>query len=275
MTTPERPALPDRLTVLDGTDIDGEWERFEVFEALHHDVSICNPMSSADLDRVVEGLMAAPAAIARPHNDEQLSHLDIACGTGELIARLRARGVGQSTGVDLSPWMLAHAARRNSSETDQTAWILGNARQVLVNGGHDLVSCLGAEWIWHGGLGTLRALASHTRPGGRLAMGEMYLRDGLDPTELADSHGSFLTGEAMLAVMAQSGLRFVERIDTADESFDAYLERTGNAARQWADRFPGVKSQGHLGTHAEWVEARRQDSELLTWSVWIAEKLPD
>ena len=67
--------------MLPGTDVEGEWERFRIFEALHHRMRICNPMTSADLDAVADVLDPQP----------EQSALDIACGHGELLIRLAER----------------------------------------------------------------------------------------------------------------------------------------------------------------------------------------
>ena len=64
------PPLPGAVVVLDGTDVEGEWERFQPYEPLHHAQEICNPMSGAELDGVIEAL--APASGMRV--------VDVGCG---------------------------------------------------------------------------------------------------------------------------------------------------------------------------------------------------
>lgn len=264
---PTRPDLPADAVIVDGTDVDGVWDRFEVFEALHHNVAICNPMTSADLDDVVEALAPAPGDAA----------IDFACGNGELLARLGERTLAAATGVDLSPWMIARAAHEVPPRAPDTAWTwtLGNARDVAAHPQFTIATCLGASWIWHGGAGTVRALARAAAPGGRIAVGEMYLRDGVDPSELAPGR-SFLTGDDIEREMRSHNITPTMRIDTGDDAFDSYLERTRAAAVAWRERYPGRRADEHLATHDEWVAARETDAPLLTWSVWIGHKMrPD
>jgi len=191
---PER-LLPAEVEILPGVDVASLWDRFELFEALHHTAhntaddtahntatpgpgAIATPMSSADLDGVVEAI--APQAGERA--------LDLACGYGELLRRLRSRVMIAGRGVDLSPWMLAAAAR--TGETD-LGWTLGGAKEYLARTptpAWDIVCCLGASWIWYGLHGTIRAVAAATAPGGRVAIGDLHLRDGIDPETIVRSH---------------------------------------------------------------------------------------
>lgn len=54
--------------------------------------------------------------------------LDVGCGTGALLARLAARG--QVTGVDLSPDMLARAARRRREQGFEAALVCGDVEHL-------------------------------------------------------------------------------------------------------------------------------------------------
>ena len=92
-----RPVLPSSVSIQPGLDVDDLFERFEVFEALHHGLEIASPMSSADLDAVVDLLEPVDGDVA----------VDLACGGGALLLRLAQRARIRGSGVDLSPWMIA------------------------------------------------------------------------------------------------------------------------------------------------------------------------
>ena len=143
------PLLPPEIRVLPGTDVEGAWDRFEVFEALHHGMRICNPMTGADLDVVLDALA--------PHPGERW--LDVACGHGELLIRGAERAEIAGVGVDLSPWVLVRSleAALERKVANRLEWRLGDAHDLGKDERFDIVSCLGASWIWHGFAGTARA----------------------------------------------------------------------------------------------------------------------
>jgi len=69
--------LDPAIRVLPGTDVQSAWDRFEVFEALHHTMQICNPMTSAQLDELINSLDLRAGMYV----------YDVACGYGELLRR--------------------------------------------------------------------------------------------------------------------------------------------------------------------------------------------
>lgn len=259
----EHPPLPDNVEVLPGTDVEGEWERFEVFEALHHSMSICNPMTDADLDQLVFSL--APQSGDRA--------LDIACGHGELLIRLAAtRGV-IGTGIDLSPWVLARATERASMRVPGASlrWVLGNAHAMPVDR-FEIVTCLGASWIWHGFAGTVRAMAERLTVPGRLAVGDLRLKDGADLKDVVETYGTVLTAPEQAAVLEQEGFEVVDRLDPGPASWDAYLERIAVSATAWQELHPGATADRYLFEQEQWRRDHDRDMQFLAWTVWVARR---
>lgn len=250
--------------VQDNLDLDDLAARFEIFEALHHTMRICNPMSSADLDRVVDLL-----AVADGH-----SVLDIACGYGELLIRLAQRAAITGVGLDLSPWMVRTAfdEAANRVPNARLQWELGEAKHAHQEDRFDRVLCLGASWIWLGLNGTLRAVAARTKPGGMVAVGDMHTRPGVDPDAVRSSHGRIDSLEHQETLFAKHGLDIVERVSTPDASWDDYLRRTAEAAASWLAGHPGDSAERYVAEQQQWQENHAKDREVLTWSVWGARR---
>ena len=257
------PPLPDRVVVLPGTDVEGEWERFEIFEALHHTMRICNPMSGDDLDQVL-------AALA-PSDGERM--LDLACGHGELLLRAAERSQISGIGVDLSPWVLLHAAESAAQRSlrGSVKWWLGNAREAPT-GDWDLVTCLGASWVWHGFEGTVRAAASRARPGGRIAVGDLQLKPGIDPGAVAVENGRVMTRDEQAAAFERCGVDLIEMIDPGPEGWDRY--RAGNLAsvHAWAEAHPGKRAEEYLREQERWTADHDRDVAILSWTVWVGRR---
>ena len=256
-------ALPAGVVVQAGTDVDSAWDRFEVFEALHHGMRICNPMTSSDLDEVLD-------AVAPADDDEVL---DIACGHGELLVRAAQRTRIRGVGIDLSPWVIVRAdGRANSVSLRGTLeWRLADAHDLDSDELFDIVACLGASWIWHGFKGTAAAMVKRTRPGGRIVVGDLRLRTGADAAVVAETYGKVSTANAQLGVLRDLGAEVIHRLDAGDPGWGAYQERVLASVTEWALLHPGENADRYLREQRQWREDYLTDWQFLNWSVWIAQ----
>ncbi len=139
------------------------WKFFDVTHKYH---VVCNPMSTEKLDELI-GLLKL---------DTETAVLDIACGKGEMLARLAERYEVYGVGVDKSPFFVADAKQKLQERVP-------NARIEILNMDgadyepyqlFDLTMCVGASWIYKGHQGTLRALKSMTKAGGLILVGEPF-----------------------------------------------------------------------------------------------------
>jgi SAM-dependent methyltransferase len=260
----DRPRLPPTVVVLPGTDLEGEWERFRIFEALHHGMAICNPMTGGDLEALVDAL--------DPTDGERA--VDLACGHGELLLRMAARSRIEGMGVDLSPWVIARAARRagSISRPESITWCIGEARTAGTETSWDIATCLGASWVWHGFAGTVRALASRVNPGGRIAVGDLRLREGADPDRVAEEHGRVPTREEQAELLTGAGLCDIDELAPTLGGWDGYLERIAASAETWAARHPGEEAERFVAESESWRLEHERDRAFLRWTVWTARR---
>ncbi len=274
--------LPSKVTVQAGLELEPLWERFELFEALHHNLDIATPMSSEDLDQVVASI--APSSCARV--------LDVACGRGELLRRINQRvaDIGgadvdgaeiDGVGIDLSPWMMAAAA---DDDVPGLQWILADAKsllsseasasQLLPHQRWDVVCCLGASWIWYGLKGTIRAVAELVSPGGTIAIGDMHVRPGVSTEDAAQTHGRVDSLEEIDGWFATHGVEIIDQVSTSDDDWAAYHDRVEAAASSWqSDGSGNEHDKRWLAEAHEWRAAAERDREVLTWSVWIGRRV--
>jgi SAM-dependent methyltransferase len=251
--------LPSAVQVQADLDLHDLWNRFEVFEALHHGLTIASPMSSDDVDAVAD--------LLGPKVGDRV--LDLGCGTGELLMRMAALAEVSGLGVDLSPWMIAAAHRRAADrELAKLEWLVGEARNVPKDS-HDIVACLGASWIWHGLPGTIREVAARTRAGGRIAIGDMHRRDDVTAADLAGAHGPVPGSAEIESMLDAHNIDLIGRVATSERSWDRYMEETSTAVHAWAAGHPGPKAEEFLAVHGDWSEDQMRDRSILSWSVWV------
>lgn len=261
----DHPTLPRDVVVLPGTDLDGEWDRFRVFEALHHGMRICNPMTDTDLD--------ALAAVLSPSDGARA--LDLGCGHGELLMRLAASYRIDGTGVDLSPWAIARAASTAAKRAlvGTVTWCVGEARSAGTGAPWQIVACLGASWIWHGFGGTARALAERVAPGGRIALGDLRLREGTDAAAVSEEHGRVPTRHEQAAMLTEAGLRDLHELEPAPDGWDGYIEQVVASAQTWAELHPGGEAERFLAESESWRRDHERDRGFLAWTVWTGRHL--
>ncbi len=130
--------------------------------------------SAAQYDRVtrVQEAVAQRVLDLIPPAEPATSILDVGCGTGRLMARLRQRWPrARLTGVDIAAGMLTEARRRFADDS-MMDWILSDATEYR-GGPFDLVVS-GSALQWVDPLAdTLAHLFDQVRPGGLLAVGLM------------------------------------------------------------------------------------------------------
>ncbi len=250
--------------MLPGTDLESAWRRFASFEALHHRLDICNPISSRDLDEVVDAL--------QPVDGDRV--IDVACGHGELLLRLAAGAAIDGVGVDLSPWAISRAARRAARRglQERLAWWLGDGAGLPAHPAWTIASCLGASWIWNGFAGTAAALAARVMPGGRVALGDVRARSAAAKAALAERglpSAAAPTESEQLAVLERSGLTPLAHVDPGPGALGAYYQRVVASAAAWASRHP-EDDYRHQATAA--LEEFRFEEPHLEWTVWIAQR---
>lgn len=211
------------IEILPGTDVPALTSRFRVWQAITHGFEIDNPMTSTDLASVVDHLRPAPGMCA----------VDIPGGRGELLFRLSVHGVA-GTGVDISPWVVRDAAERAAARGVALRVVLGDGKAFPREERWDLATSLGGSWIWNGTQGTLHALAGLLRDGGRGAIGDLVLRDGVDPVHL-EGVGTPLTMDALLAQADASGMVPVAIVESSEEAWRSYAERCVGFAASWTE----------------------------------------
>jgi cyclopropane fatty-acyl-phospholipid synthase-like methyltransferase len=136
-------------------------DRETISAITHGDLPFANPLSEADVEEAI-GLLAIPAGGTA---------LDVGCGNGEVLARVKRRHEVTTMGIEPSPRWAALARER--VDVVHAAPL---AEVAPMEGAWDLVVCIASSQAfgtWSDALFGLRRLAL---PGGRALVGEGFWR---------------------------------------------------------------------------------------------------
>ncbi len=171
--------------------------------------------------------------------------LDLACGSGEMLATWARDHQVTGLGVDLNPDFLAQARARADElgVSDLVRFVESDASGYVVDEPVDVAACVGATWIGGGVPGTLDLLRLSLKPGGTVLVGEPYWRTRpTTPEALAgcgvQSSDDYLTLPGLLASFDAQGYDVVEMFCATEESWDRYQAAQWLTMRRWADTHP-------------------------------------
>ncbi|HON37752.1 MAG: class I SAM-dependent methyltransferase [Pseudomonadota bacterium] len=243
-------------------------DMWKFYDITHRELVVCNPTSEEKLKCLVE-LLRLPAG-ARV--------VDIACGKGEFLIRLaEAYGV-RGIGIDISPFFIAEAKRRAEMQ------VSGLGIDFIQMDGADykpdepesldLVSCIGASWIFGGHAGTLDALIRMVKPGGWVIVGEPYWRqeppkEYLEASEVAkeDFGSHFSNAEAG----ERRGLDLVYTIVSSKDDWDKYEGLQWYATAEYARTHPDDPDLATVVERVEKAKAAylRWGRDTFGWAIYL------
>lgn len=244
---------------------------WKFFDITHREHIVCNPMSMAKLEELMELLRLAPGARV----------VEIACGKGEFIVQLAERYGISGVGVDISPFCISDAKQKHLERAPdaQLAFLEmdGAEYQPDAPESFDLAVCLGASWIFDGHRGTLEALKRMTVPGGLIVVGEPYWIKEPDeayltavdwqPDAYSTHHGNVEIGESL-------GLTFLYSIVSSHDDWDRYEGLQWYAAENYASAYPDDQDVPELleRIHRSKEIYLKWGRDTLDWAIYVFRK---
>ncbi len=247
-------------------------DMWKFYNITHREHILCNPMSLEKLEELIALLPLQPGARV----------LDIATGKGEFLIRLaeRYRQI-TGTGIDFSPYCIADVRKKHQKripdarlqflEMDGAKYVPETPESF------DLVSCIGASWIYGGHRGTLSALQKMAAPQSWIVVGEPYWRQEPEKDYLealgmkqSDFGKHFQNAEAG----REFGLEAAYTLVSSQDDWDRYEGLTWFAAETWAGEHqddPDVKSvlkkvREDKAAYLKWGR------ESLGWAIYVFRK---
>jgi SAM-dependent methyltransferase len=204
---------------------------WKFFDITHREHVFCNPMSVEKFEELIALLRLRPGARV----------IEIATGKGEFIIRLAERYGIEGIGVDISPYCVSDAQRKQKERIPDA-----RLRFVELDGANyqpeeeqsfDLTACIGASWIYGGHRETLKTMNQLAAPGGWVVVGEPFWRREPTPEYLeaiGEKRSTYGTHLENAAAGLELGLDLVYTLVSNRDDWDRYEGLQWYAAHTWA-----------------------------------------
>jgi SAM-dependent methyltransferase len=216
-------------------------DRDTISAITHGDLPFASPLSGAAVDAAIAGLKLPPGATA----------IDVGCGNGEVLARVK-RHHHDVTTMGIEP---SHRWADIAHEQVDIVHTAPLERVAPMEGTWDLVVCIASSHAYGSWLDALHGLRRLARPGAYGLVGEGFWRrrptasylellGGAREDELPDR-------ERLRAGVSAAGWQIVDERVASDEDWAAYEETLiANGERH-------VAEHAHASELRAWVEAAR------------------
>jgi predicted O-methyltransferase YrrM len=238
--------------------------RFEYFATIERYHTLQNPTSEAKLD------LAFDYCAIR----DGMQILDVGSGKGWLLRRLARRFDVRITGLEIYSVFAAEARRLAAAEglSDRIEIIEGPALEFHAPpASFDVVTCIGASFALGGYEPALDWMARHAKPGGMIAIGEVFanvlpLPDDIPPNRGCDPRSLWTTVEMMRA----RGLHPRGIVESSIDDWNRYHSLHWQAALDWALERPDSPDAAIMLDPAGQRCDLEFDGRVMGWAILVA-----
>jgi SAM-dependent methyltransferase len=240
--------------------------RFEFFATIERYHEFQNPTSEEKLD------LAMDYCAIR----DGMQVLDVGCGKGWLLRRIANRFDVSITGLEINRAFAAEARRLTDAEglADRIQIVEGSAldfQSALES--FDLVMCIGASFALGGFESALDWMTRVAKPGGNIAIGEVFAKVLPLPTDLPSDRGCearslWTTVEKMRA----RGLMPRGIVESSIDDWNRYHSLHWQAGLDWALENPDSPDARRLTDPMGQRCDLEFDGRVLGWAILVARK---
>jgi predicted O-methyltransferase YrrM len=242
--------------------------RFEFIATVERYHTFQNPTSEEKLD-----LAARYCGIG-----DGMRILDVGSGKGWLLRRLAKRFDIRVTGLEINPTFAEEARNLTAAEglSERIQIVEGPALEFLAEpASFDVVMCIGAAFALDGFEPALDWMRRAAKPGGIVAIGEVFARELPYPPEVPRAGRSALDYPersllATVEIMRAHGLPLRGMIEATNDDWDRYHALHWQAAMDWALENPQDPDAAKFKSQAGLRRDIELDRRYVGWAVFVA-----
>lgn len=199
--------------------------------------------------------------------------IDFGCGYGEALALWAERFGISGVGIELRQKVVERArkkmADRGFSDRIEIVCAKG-AEYAFEEHAFDIVSCMGASFIWGGYRPTIRAMKKALAPGGKMLIGEPYwLSDRVPPEYM--SKETIHTELELVQIAREEGFDFEYMVRADDNDWARYEAGNWHGLIRWLEANPDHPEKQEV---IDWLHKNQDDyfrygRQYLGWALYI------
>jgi cyclopropane fatty-acyl-phospholipid synthase-like methyltransferase len=164
--------------------------------------------------------------------------LDIGCGKGWLLQRIAERYAVRADGIDMATAFIGEGGSRIASARLRGSIALHRMPASEFKGPHqayDACLCIGASFAIGSFEQMFSWLRKYLRPGGVMAIGDVYARKTPLPKEAEEafSGGAVRTLQDTIEILERDGMNLIGLIDSSVQDWDHYESLHWQVADAW------------------------------------------
>jgi 2-polyprenyl-3-methyl-5-hydroxy-6-metoxy-1,4-benzoquinol methylase len=166
-----------------------------------------------------------------------------------------------------------HRARRERVDHLVEYVVADGATVTLEPERYDAAVCFGAAWILGDYTGTARALGAAVRPGGHVAIGDIYLKiPGERPGAWPSNYPLALTLGDLVDAMRALGLVPVTVVTASEDDWNEYVSEKLLSVADWLDENPSHPDRAAVTETSRGFTADEAQWRSLGWGIVVGRK---
>lgn len=201
--------------------------------------------------------------------------LDLCCGYGEML-KIWAEAFGiAGTGVDRDETFIAAGRQRLRAAglAERVSLVEQDVTTYRDDARYDVACLSGVGGLFGGLRGNIRAMEPYLKPGGRLVMGEPFLRRKDVPPELLAYEGDLYTLEEIYGVIRECGYYLTYMASGTPQEWERYITWSARRDVAWLRAHPDhpdlAARKARLDHWYEMYFRYRRDDE--SWALFVLE----
>jgi ubiquinone/menaquinone biosynthesis C-methylase UbiE len=240
---------------------------FEFFTAIERYLEIQNPTSEEKLD-----LVARYCGVR-----DGMSVLDVGCGKGWMLRRLASRFEIRATGLEIHRAFAAQAREQAAAAglSGKIQIVDGNAQDYRAEpSSFDVVMCIGASFALGGFESALDWMSRTAKPGGAIAIGEVFAKELPMPPELLSNPATRRdyperTLLQTVEIMRSKALPLRGLVEASTDDWDRYHSLHWQAAMDWVLENPGHPDAARFKDPALQRRNLELDRRYQGWAIFV------